>query len=162
MPRPRKCRRIGFAPDVLYFKPAGIPLRDLDEIGLSLDELEALRLADLEGFYQEDAAEKMGVSRQTFANIVMAAHKKIAESLIHGKALRIEGYEAGPGGRTYSCRECSHTWIISIGEGGPSFCPRCKSPDIQPIIVAHDLEDGRGFGRKRKRFCRKDIQEETE
>jgi len=91
VPRPQKCRKIAFQPDVVYFKPAGIPVRELEEITLSLDEMEAVRLADLEGLYQEEAAGRMNVSRQTFANILASAHGKIAESLVFGKALRIWG-----------------------------------------------------------------------
>jgi predicted DNA-binding protein (UPF0251 family) len=63
----------------------------LEEINLTLDELESVRLADLEGLYQEDAAKKMNISRQTFGNIVDSAHKKIADALLNGKALKIEG-----------------------------------------------------------------------
>jgi predicted DNA-binding protein (UPF0251 family) len=63
----------------------------LEEVYLALDELEAVRLADWEGLYQEDAAKKMNISRQTFGNIINAAHKKIANALLHAKALRIEG-----------------------------------------------------------------------
>ena len=61
----------------------------LEEVSLELDEIEALRLADLEGLYQADAAERMGISRQTFANIVERARHKVADALIHGKALKI-------------------------------------------------------------------------
>jgi len=56
-----------------------------------MDELEAVRLADLEKLYQEEAARKMSVSRQTFGNIIQSAHKKIADALLKGKALKIEG-----------------------------------------------------------------------
>lgn len=91
MPRPCRCRRIRCNPDSNYFKPRGIPLDMLEEINLTLDELEAVRLADLEGMYQEDAAKKMDVSRQTFGNIINSAHKKIADALLNGKALKIEG-----------------------------------------------------------------------
>jgi uncharacterized protein len=91
MPRPCCMRQIGFVPDVIYFKPAGIPLRELEEIVVALDELEALRLADLQGLYQEQAAEKMKISRPTFSRIVEEARRKVAEALIHGKALRMEG-----------------------------------------------------------------------
>jgi predicted DNA-binding protein (UPF0251 family) len=72
------------------FKPAGIPARELEEIAMTLDEFEAVRLADLEGLYQELAAERMGVSRSTFSRIVESAHRKIAGAIVHGKALRIE------------------------------------------------------------------------
>ena len=91
MPRPCRCRRIRCSPDTNYFKPRGIPLDMLEEVNLALDELEAVRLADLEGLYQEDAAKKMNISRQTFGNIVNSAHKKIADALLNGKALKIEG-----------------------------------------------------------------------
>jgi predicted DNA-binding protein (UPF0251 family) len=75
----------------VLFKPAGIPARLLEEVVLTLDELEALRLADLEGEYQEAAAARMGVSRATFGRIVGEARRKVAEALVQGKALRIEG-----------------------------------------------------------------------
>ena len=91
MPRPCRCRRIRCNPDTNYFKPRGIPLDMLEEVNLALDELEAVRLADLEGLYQEDAAKKMNISRQTFGNIIERAHKKIADVLLHAKALKIEG-----------------------------------------------------------------------
>lgn len=89
MARPIKCRLISCNPAARYFKPIGIPLRELEEIVLGMDELEAMRLADLEGLYQADAAEKMGVSRQTIGNILNSAHRKLADALLNGKALRI-------------------------------------------------------------------------
>ncbi len=91
MPRPFCPRRIAGRPAASIFKPVGVPLRDLDEVVMTLDEFEALRLADLEGHYQEQAAGQMGVSRATFSRIVDAAHRKVADALVHGKALRIEG-----------------------------------------------------------------------
>jgi len=74
-------------------KPAGVPARELDEVILGFDEAEALRLADLEGLYQEAAARSMGVSRQTFGRIVESARRKAADAILNGKALRIEGGE---------------------------------------------------------------------
>jgi len=91
MPRPCRCRKIRCSPDSNYFKPRGIPLDSLEQINLTLDELEAVRLADFERFYQEDAAKEMNISRQTFANIIHSAHKKIADALLNAKALKIEG-----------------------------------------------------------------------
>ena len=91
MPRPCRCRRVRCKPDTNYFKPRGIPLDTLEEVNLTLDELEAIRLADLGELYQEDAAKKMNVSRQTFGNIINSAHKKIADALLNAKALKIEG-----------------------------------------------------------------------
>ena len=77
------------SPTATYFKPRGISMYLLEEVSLELDELEALRLADLEEMYQVDAAKRMGISRQTFSNIVARARHKVADALIHGKALKI-------------------------------------------------------------------------
>jgi uncharacterized protein len=91
MSRPVCCRRVQCAPACTYFKPRGVPLCELEEVCLGLDELEALRLADLEGMYQEQAAERMHVSRPTFARIVEAARRKVAEAVVLGRALKLEG-----------------------------------------------------------------------
>jgi predicted DNA-binding protein (UPF0251 family) len=90
MPRPRKNRCIKCKPDATYFKPRGVPMIHLEEIVLTVDELEAIRLADYEELYHEDAAKKMKISRQTFGRILNNAHKKVSECLIKGKALKIE------------------------------------------------------------------------
>ena len=90
MGRPCKCRVVTCDVAVSYFKPQGIALRDLEEVDLQLDELEALRLADLEGLYQADAALRMGISRQTFGNIIARARNKVATAIINGKALKIQ------------------------------------------------------------------------
>ena len=91
MARPFKCRFVAREPGVTYFKPRGIPSEGLREIVLGFDELEAVRLADLEGLYQQDAAKRMRVSRPTFGNIIRSAHAKIAQAIINGQALRIDG-----------------------------------------------------------------------
>jgi len=93
MPRPFCPRRIGWRPGISRFFPEGFsrPHHAPDIITLNLDELEAIRLADLEGIYQEQAAEKMGVSRPTFARILESGRKKVAEALVNGKGLVIEG-----------------------------------------------------------------------
>lgn len=99
MARPLQPRKIEFVPRVNFFKPVGVPRANLEETILSLDELEALRLADLNGLYQEAAAEKMTISRSAFARTLETARHKIADALIHGKSLRMEGgpVETGPG-----------------------------------------------------------------
>ena len=74
----------------MYFKPKGIPLVQLDEVVLNLDELEAIRLADYEGMYHEQAAEKMNISRPTFGRILSEARRKVAEVIVEGKALNIK------------------------------------------------------------------------
>jgi len=89
--RPVSDRMISCSPPSRMFKPAGIPARDLTEVLLSLDEVEALRLADGEGLYQEAAARRMGISRQTFARILDSAHGKVADALLNGKCLRLDG-----------------------------------------------------------------------
>jgi uncharacterized protein len=93
MTRPKCCRTISCGPDVTHFKPRGIPASMLEEVHLTLDEFEAIKLADFEALYQEEAACKMNVSRQTFGRIINSAHRKIADVLINGKALKIEGGE---------------------------------------------------------------------
>jgi len=90
MPRPKKFRCVKCKPDSSYFKPRGIPLVDLEEVSISMDELEAISLADYEELYHEEAAMKMKISRQTFGRILNVAHKKVAECLLKGKALKIE------------------------------------------------------------------------
>jgi len=80
-----------FEPTCRLFKPAGIPAKKLEKVSLTVDELEALRLADYEGLYQEKAASMMNVSRQTFGRIVSAARSKVATALIEDKALKIGG-----------------------------------------------------------------------
>lgn len=90
MPRPRKCRRIRWCGGVRYFKPQGIPMTSLTEVGLTMEEIEAVRLKDYLGVDQVQAARKMNTSQSTFQRILTSAHKKIAEGLIKGKALRIE------------------------------------------------------------------------
>ena len=91
MPRPRHCRHVAQLPQASYYKPRGIPLSVLEEVTLTVDEFEAIRLTDLEGLYQADAAKKMNISRQTLGRVLESAHKKIADALVHGKALLIKG-----------------------------------------------------------------------
>lgn len=91
MPRPRKCRKVEFVPGATYFKPAGIPMRLLENVHLTVDEVEALRLKEIEKLDQEKGAEKMGISRPTFQRILVSARKKTADALLNGKAIRIEG-----------------------------------------------------------------------
>jgi predicted DNA-binding protein (UPF0251 family) len=96
MPRPRCLRWIGGVPNCSFFKPAGFPARTLEVIVLNLDEFEALKLADLKGLYQEEAAKQMNISRPTFTRLVASARKKSAQALAEGKALRIEGGPVDP------------------------------------------------------------------
>jgi len=90
MVRPTKPRKIIFDPNVTYFKPRAVPLSELEEESLEVDELEALRLCDFENLSQMKAAKKMGVSQSTLQRILTSARKKVAEALIKGKAIRIQ------------------------------------------------------------------------
>jgi predicted DNA-binding protein (UPF0251 family)/phage FluMu protein Com len=131
-------------PPCKVFKPAGIPACSLEEVILAVDELEAVRLADLRGLYQEQAAQEMNISRQTFGRIIESAHRKVAEALVEGKALRIEGGEIEMAGmRTFKCRDCQHTWGLPFGAGRPQECPKCKGLNI------HRAPEDRFAGRDR-------------
>ena len=91
MPRPRMFRRVFFEPEVTYFKPAGVGMAGLVETVLTVDEFEAIRLKDYEDMGQTEAARKMGISQPTFQRLYESARKKIADALVNGKAIRIEG-----------------------------------------------------------------------
>lgn len=89
MARPRICRRVRSNPDIVFFKPRGVPMSLLEEVVIALDEYEAIRLKDLEGFDQESCAKKMNISQPTFHRLVLGARKKIADAIINGKAIKI-------------------------------------------------------------------------
>jgi predicted DNA-binding protein (UPF0251 family) len=89
MTRPRLCRRIEFNPNITYFKPQGVPMRELEMVELTAEEVEALRLRNTEDLEQEEAAKKMNTSQSTFQRILSSAYKKITEAIIEGKAIKI-------------------------------------------------------------------------
>lgn len=145
MPRPKRCRWIAGQPLGLYLKPQGIPLRFLEEVCLTLDEAEALRLADLEGNHHEKSGESLGVSRATFGRIVESARRKVAEAIFQGKALRIEGGVVQVvDQRTFLCADCGHGWPEPRGTGRPQACPQCGGPNIQR--APEERGGGRGRG----------------
>lgn len=94
MPRPKRCRRVCCDPQHDFFKPRGIPLSRLEHVDLRLDELEALRLSDLDGRSQAEAADGMDISQPTFNRILGSARAKVADALINGKAIMIESSSA--------------------------------------------------------------------
>jgi len=127
MPRPRLCRRVEVQPDITYFKPAGIRMIDLEESVITVDEFEAVRLKDLLGLEQEECARKMNISQPTFHRLILSARKKIADAIVNGKAIKIEGgvYKmirprfGSAGGRGKG---------MGMGFGGPAMtcmCPGC-------------------------------------
>jgi predicted DNA-binding protein (UPF0251 family) len=126
MSRPKYCRKVGCVPDKNYFKPRGIPASLLEEVVLNLDEFEAIRLADFEGLYQEDGARKMDISRQTFGRIIETAHKKIADVLINGKALKIEGGDVSIEElKRVRCPRCKKKYDFPISSENRFVCPHC-------------------------------------
>jgi len=90
MVRPLKQRKISFDPNVTYFKPRAVPLSVLEEVDLTVDELEALRLCDFQNLSQTKAAKKMRISQSTLQRILTSARKKVAEALTEGKAIKIK------------------------------------------------------------------------
>ncbi len=132
MARPKRRRQISSLPDYVLFKPAGVPGRTLPAVELTVDEYEALRLADYEGLYQEPAAQRMGVSRQTFGRIVESARKKVAKVLVEGLALRIAGGKVQlPETRAFECSTCGHGWEVPFGTGRPPACPACRGTSFR-------------------------------
>ncbi len=139
MPRPPKDRRIENIPEIKYFKPAGVPARNINEINLTLEEVEAIRLKDMEGLIQEDCAQHMRVSRPTFQRILTEARKKIAEALLTGQALRFQGGNYQLAQLKYNCLDCGNVFKLTPSNGGrrgrnrnrTRNCPRCGSSAIE-------------------------------
>ena len=125
MPRPRKKRTVEYVPGKMTYKPVGQRLTNLPQVWLSYDELEALRLADLEGLYQTEAANRMGISRSTFQRALSDARRKVAQALVEGAALVIGQAEVPL--QRWRCVACGHVWAVLHGSGqavAPA-CPRC-------------------------------------
>ena len=151
MPRPTRWRTVAGIPSVTYFKPAGIPLRLLSEVRLAVEEMEAIRLKDLEGLEQEECAQKMSVSRPTFHRVLKAARQKIADAFLNGKAIRIEGGNFAAPGQQFRCVPHGHAWQIAAGpatSAHPLACPTCGSARVVPVtpLVAGLGRQGRGPG----------------
>jgi len=159
MPRPRCRKNIGFLPQVTYFKPAGIRMGELEEVVLQHDELEAIRLKDLLGESQEEAAQKMNVSQPTFHRLLLSAHEKIAHAIVNGKALRIEGGNVAiderfvpPCGWRHMCR---HGWNDKQKPPEYGMGPISKEGGAMKIAITsvdgtmESMVDER-FGRTRK------------
>jgi predicted DNA-binding protein (UPF0251 family) len=128
MARPFKQRFVACRPRITAFKPQGVPLEHLEILTLSLDELEALRLADVEGDEQEQAAAKMNVSRPTFGRILERARRTVAEAVLKGKALEISGGPVTTGRRErIRCRNCRRSWEVPVKVADDFRCPRCPA-----------------------------------
>jgi predicted DNA-binding protein (UPF0251 family) len=123
----------------------------LEEVVLLKDELEAIRLADLDEKYQQEAADNMSVSRQTFGNIIRSAHRKIADALVNSKALIIEGGVIVMDERQFQCQDCNHQWAVAFGTGRPGNCPQCQGRNIFRTQKGRGCaRDGAGVNRQRR------------
>ena len=153
MGRQQLWRRVSFIPQITYFKPAGIPMVNLQEVHLLVEEAEAIRLKDLEGLEQEECAQKMSISRTTFSRILDSARQKMADALLNGKAVRIEGGNFEMAVRRFRCLE-GHEWEVpfeTMISAPPEVCPKCKTPSIMPLF-ASGIGPGRGgWGRRHGR-----------
>jgi len=129
--RPKKERIVSVPPKFYMFKPAGIPGIELEKVNLTVDEYEAIRLADYEGLDHEEAAKYMKISRPTFTRLVDKARKKIADALINGKELIIEGGNIHFRKNLFRCLSCGYTIISSFEESNPHKCPSCGSINIK-------------------------------
>ncbi len=150
MGRRQMWRKVSFIPSVTYFKPAGIPLAALSEVNLLVEEAEAIRLKDIESLEQEDCAEKMNISRTTFSRILDSARQKVADALLNGKAIRIEGGNFEMAMRRFKCIS-GHEWEVpfeTMISTPPDLCPKCETPSIMPLLPA-----GMGRGRSGRGKC---------
>ena len=142
MGRRQLWRRVSSVPQINYFKQSGLPLAGLQEVRLFVEEAESVRLKDLEGLDQQQCADKMNVSRPTFSRILDSARRKIADALLNGKAIRIEGGNFEMAKRSFRCIS-GHEWDVpfeSLITAPPEVCPECDTPSIMPLFPA-------GFGR---------------
>ena len=146
MPRPMKLRQVAFAPGATFFKPVGVPMQMLEAVTLTLEEVEAIRLKDMEDMHQEECAKEMGISRGTFHQILKSAHGKLADAIVNGMAIRVEGGNFAFPGARFRCRSDGHEWSLPPGPlpgASAVSCPTCNGRDVQPVLPP----DGPGFGR---------------
>ncbi|MBV1822166.1 DUF134 domain-containing protein, partial [Bacteroidales bacterium MSK.15.36] len=129
MARPTKFRKVEFFPEDNYFVPWGKPKCQIEEIFLKVEELEAIRLKDIEKLTQEECAQKMDISRQTFQNIIDAARNKVAIALTEGKAIRITGGHYTTKLCKYRCLDCGNIYEINYKQDKYT-CPECGSERV--------------------------------
>ena len=150
--RPVKWRRVSSLPQALHFKPAASPLRVPEEVCLSIEEIEALRLKDLEGLEQEACAKQMNISRQTFQRILGSGRQKVADALVNGKAIRVEGGNFEMAHRRFRCND-GHEWDVpfeTMVKEPPQLCPTCRTASIMPLSPLGLVNTRGGWGRCRR------------
>ncbi|MGB4655859.1 MAG: DUF134 domain-containing protein [Bacteroidales bacterium] len=134
MSRPKQCRKIKSPPLMTGFKPFGIPRSVTGELALQYDEYEAIRLLDYEGLMQEEAAERMNVSRPTLTRIYASARKTVAQAFVEGKTLVIEGGNVDFGRKWYRCRRCNTLMDENRRHQHPCGCRnRHRGESFKPI-----------------------------
>ena len=134
MGRMPKWRRVAFIPEITYFKPIGASPKVSQEVCLSVEEAEAIRLNDLEGIQQEECARRMNISRPTFHRVLGSARNKLADALLNGKAIRIQGGNFEMEMRRFHCIN-GHEWDVpfeTMISAPPQSCPTCNTLDILP------------------------------
>lgn len=127
MPNRRRHRRINGPPMMEGYKPFGLPVRELESVVMSIEEYEALRLADYENLTHEEAAKKMNISRPTFTRLYDKARKNVAKAFVEGKAILIRGGTFLAGEYWYRCNICHETIVSGTPEEN---CDKCNSEDI--------------------------------
>lgn len=149
MARPVKLRCVAQLPATNFFKPVGVPTALLQAVRLSVEEVEAIRLKDLEGLEQEQCAERMHISRPTFHRILESARAKLADALINGKMVQIEGGNFELARRRFKCSNDGHEWEVPFEimvRRLPLSCPKCFAGNVEPLPLPPGW--GRGCGRR--------------
>jgi predicted DNA-binding protein (UPF0251 family) len=140
MARPQNDRIVHGPPLFTEFKPIGVSSKNLDMIQITLDEFEALRLADYLGLDHSEAADEMEISRSVFTRLIEKARGNIARLIVEGKMLTIEGGNVHFKNNILKCNQCGHMFKIPFSQK-VSECPSCNSESL------HNLAGGFGHGR---------------
>lgn len=156
MPRPKNNRIVYEPPLFTEFKPVGVAGRSLDQIRFSLDEFEAMRLADYMGLSHKEAAEEMEISRSTFTRLIEKARKKIAEFIVQGKVLTLEGGHIHFRNNIIRCMDCGYMFKTNISIP-LTECPQCKSKRLLNLAggfghgrccISNNLKKGGNYARR--------------
>ncbi|MGM0365948.1 MAG: DUF134 domain-containing protein [Actinomycetota bacterium] len=131
MVKPRKKRNVMYPPKALYFKPQG-SMKQLPDVVLSVDEYEAIRLADYKNLKQEEAAARMNISRPTFTRLIESARQKIAQALVAGRAIKIEGGDFIFLKNRARCARCGNVWETEADQAEEN-CPSCFSQNVEDV-----------------------------
>jgi len=153
MSRPVKLRYVAQLPSTSLFRPVGVPINVVREVCLSLEETESIRLKDLEGLEQEECAQRMHISRPTFHRVLESGRRKLADALVNGKAIQIQGGNFGLPQHRFRCNNDGHEWDVpfeAVANKIPLSCPICSSVNIQATPLP-PFGFGRGHGRQFRR-----------